>query len=133
MRSALQKTLDLAAPLAKFGRDSVYLRIALDVAGTRVSEDTVFLTTPRFMDLPRPRTRVAVRMLSSRRARIVFTSPVFQHRFAFDIPGKAFTCSDNHFELYPGEPKAVEVELAAPATAARLKGSVSHRSLADTY
>jgi beta-mannosidase len=133
MQSRLQRSLDLAGPLARFGRDRIYLRIALDVAGRRVSEDTVFLTTPRFMDLPRSRTRVSVRRKGPNTAEILFTSPVFQHRFAFDIPGHSFTCSDNHFELYPGEPKAVEVRLDSPVSAARLRGSITHRSLADTY
>jgi beta-mannosidase len=133
MASARVKTLDLAPQLARFGRDRVYLRIALDTGGARVSEDTVFLTTPRFMDLPKPRTRVSVRMRGPRSAEVSFTSPVFQHRFAFDLPGIGFTCSDNHFELYPGERKAVAVELDAPAGAARLKRTITHRSLADTY
>ncbi len=133
MRSARQRTLDLAGPLATYGRDRVYLRIALDLGGKTVSEDTVFLTTPRFVDLPRPRTRISVRMSSPTRARVAFTSPVFQHRFAFDVPGRAFTCSDNHFELYPGERRSVEIRLARPLTAARLKRLISHRSLADTY
>ena len=97
------------------------------------SEDTVFLTTPRFMDLPRPRTRVEVRNRPGDKAEVVFTSPVFQHRFAFDIPGHTFTCSDNHFELYPGEPKSVEVGFDSPVGAARLKALITHRSLADAY
>jgi len=133
MRSRLEQRLDLAAPLARFGRDRIYLRIALDVAGGRVSEDTVFLTTPRFVDLPKPSTRVAVRMTSARRAEIALTSPVFQHRFAFDFPGREFACSDNYLELYPGETKKVEAEFAEPVTAALLRSSIVHRSLADTY
>jgi beta-mannosidase len=85
------------------------------------------------MDLPKPRTRVAVRTTMQGRAAIAFTSPVFQHRFAFDLPGLAFTCSDNYFELYPGETKTVEVAFSRPVTAARLRRSIIHRSLADTY
>jgi len=133
MRSALQKSLDLAAPLAKHGRDHVYLRIALDSGGKRLSEDTVFLTAPRFMALPRPSTRISVRMTSPTRATISFLSPVFQHRFAFDLPNRTFTCSDNHFELYPGERKSVDIELRRPATAEVLERLIRHRSLADTY
>jgi beta-mannosidase len=133
MRSARVQTLDLQRPLAAHGRDRVYLRIALEVAERRVSEDTVFLTTPRFMELPSPRTSVAVRVTSPGKARITFRSPVFQHRFAFDIPGRRFTCSDNHFELYPGEARVVTVELGAPESAARLRRSIVHRSLADSY
>jgi len=133
MTSRLEKRLDLAAPLARFGRDRVYLRIALDVAGRRVSEDTVMLTTPRFMDLPKPRTRISIRMRSPGRASVAFTSPAFQHRFAFDFPRLAFACSDNYFELYPGETRTVEVRFARPVAAARLRRLIVHRSLADTY
>ena len=133
MRSTLQARLDLAGPLARFGRERIYLRIALDVAGVRASEDTVLLTTPRFMDLPRARTSVSVRVSSPGRAVIAFTSPVFQHRFAFDFPGRAFTCSDNYFELYPGETRTVEVGFPGPVAAAVLRRSIVHRSLADTY
>jgi beta-mannosidase len=72
-------------------------------------------------------------MESPTRAVVTFSSPVFQHRFAFDVPGRRFECSDNHFELYPGEAKEVEVTLSRPTTAARLRRMISHRSLADTY
>jgi len=133
MQSKLQRRLDLAAPLARFGRDRIYLRVALGVAGRRVSEDTVFLTTPRFVDLPRPRTSVAIRMRPQGKAEIAFTSPVFQHRFAFDFPGRRFACSDNYFELYPGETKRVEAQFEGKVTAAQLMGLIVHRSLADTY
>jgi hypothetical protein len=35
---------------------------------------------------------------------------VFQHRFAFDFTGLTFTCSDNFFDLQPGETKSVELD-----------------------
>ena len=88
---------------------------------------------PRFVDLPRPKTKVVVRMKSPLRAEIAFTSTVFQHRLGFDLPGVAFTCGDNYFELYPKETKRIEVALSAPATAAALRKRLVHRSLADTY
>ena len=131
--SIKQHTLDLAAPLAKHGRDSLVLRIALDVSGACVSEDTVFLTPPRFLALPKSRTRVAVKLQARTRAALTFTSPVFQHRFAFDLSGIAHQTSDNYFELYPDEAKTVVVDLVKPATAARLKAALTFRSLVDTY
>ena len=131
--SVRQQTLDLAAPMAKHGRDNLYLRVALEIGGGRVSEDTVFLTSPRFLALPRARTRVTVRTLASTRATLTFVSPVFQHRFAFDLPGIAHRSSDNYFELYPREPKTVTVEFARPLTAARLRHRLTWRSLMDTY
>jgi beta-mannosidase len=131
--SVRQKTLDLAKPMAKHGRDSLYLRIALDMAGVRVSEDTVFLAPPRFLALPKAKTSVAIRLPSPRRAVLTFTSPVFQHRFTFDLPGVAHRSSDNYFELYPRERKTVEVELSRPQTAAQIKRALTFRSLVDTY
>jgi beta-mannosidase len=129
----LQKTLDLSKPMAKHGRDNLYLRIALDIDGIRVSEDTVFLSPPRFLMLPKAETSVVIKLKSPTCALLTFTSPVFQHRFAFDLPGVAHRSSDNYFELYPGEKKTVRVELARPRTAAQLKRTLVYHSLVDTY
>jgi len=131
--SVRQKTLDLTAPMAKHGRDNLYLRIALKVAGVRVSEDTVFLTSPRFLALPRAHTAATVRMIAPTRATLTFVSPGFQHRFAFDLPGIAHRSSDNYFELYPREKKAVTVEFTRPQTTTRLRRRLTWRSLVDTY
>ena len=131
--SAKHQTLDLARPIAKFNRDELYLRIALDIDGARVSEDTVFLTSPKFVHLHRARTRVAVKMTDPCHATVTFTSPELQHRFAFDLPGLRHEASDNYFDLYPGEPKAVQITLPRPLTAARLKQTLTYRSLVDTY
>ena len=78
--SVRQKTLDLAKPMAAHGRDNLYLRIALDVDGATASEQTVFLTPPRFLELPRGKTRTSLRLLTPTRARLTVVSPVFQHQ-----------------------------------------------------
>lgn len=132
--SVSQKTLDLAKPLAQHHRDRVYLRLALDIAGTTVSEDTVFLAPPRFLELPKAKkTAVTIKTLTPTKTLLSFTSPVFQHRFAFELPGLAHTSSDNYFELYPREKKEVVVEFAKPATKAAIAKALRFRSLADTY
>jgi beta-mannosidase len=133
MQSALQRTLDLRGPIEKFGREQLYLRVALDVGRKRVSEATAFLTLPRFMELPKPETRISVRVKAPRFAVLSFTSPVYQHKFEFDISGQTFTASDNFFDLYPGQSKVVEVDLMARVTPDMLRKSIRHRSLADTY
>ncbi|MDB6167746.1 MAG: csxA 1 [Verrucomicrobia bacterium] len=132
-KSVRQKTLDLAAPLARHGRDHLYLRIALDIDGRRASEETVFLAPPRFIALPKPKTEARVRRLDARHALLSFRSEVFQHRFAFDLPGIAHSASDNYFELYPRERKEVRIELARSATKAAIERALRYRSLADTY
>lgn len=132
--SVKQQTLDLAKPLAKHTRDRVYLRMALDIDGVTVSEDTMFLAPPRFLDLPRPKkTATTIKLLKPTKALLSFTSPVFQHRFAFDLPGLTHTTSDNYFELYPREKKEVVVEFTKPVTKAKLTSALRFHSLVDTY
>ncbi|MFZ5495357.1 MAG: beta-mannosidase [Verrucomicrobiota bacterium] len=129
--SVRQKTLDFAQPLARHGRDALILRVALEIGRRRVSEDTVFLAPPRFLSLPRARTRVRLQPAGPRRVTITFTSDVFQHRFAFDLRGLNHHCSDNYFELYPHQPKTVDVTLSRPQTPARLRQALVYRSLVD--
>lgn len=127
-------TLDLKGDLARHGAANLLLRIALEADGAVVSEDSVLLTAPRFLKLPRaPRTRVTVRRLAPARVRLTFRSAVFQHRFAFELPGLEHTAGDNWFELFPGEPKSVVVDFAAPQTPAAIRRALRWRSLADTY
>ncbi len=132
-QSVRQQTLDLAKPLAAHGRDHVYLRIALEIDGARVSEETVFLTPPRFVALPKTQTAAAIRLLTPQKALLTFRSPVFQHRFAFDLAGLAHYSSDNYFELYPNEKKEILVEFAKPTTKAAIAKALTFQSLADTY
>ena len=91
------------------------------------------LASPRFLPLRPAKTKVVVRLDSPKRARITFQSSVFQHRFAFDLPGIGYQGSDNYFELYPGEPRTVSLEFARPQTLKRLQQAVKHLSLVDTY
>ena len=131
--SIRQHTLDLERELETHGREQLVLRIALDVGEARVSEDTVFLTPPRFANLPRGRVQTTVRLETPTRALLTFVSKVFQHRVAFDLPGVRHFASDNYFELYAGEAKSITVHLSEPTTAAALKKLVTTRSLVDTY
>ena len=80
--SVKQQTLELAPLMSEFGRDNLYVRIALLVDGERVSSETVFLTSPRFLSLPKAKTRTTVRSLSPTKATITFVSSAFQHRFS---------------------------------------------------
>lgn len=132
--SVRQKTLDLAKPMAAHGRDFLYLRIALDVDGALAAEQTVFLSPPRFLDLPRAKkTAVTLRQLSPTRFLLSARSPVFQHAFWFEFGDLFFTATDNAFDLYPNEKKEVVVTFPEPITKAKLDAALTHRSLADTY
>ncbi|MEO7600505.1 MAG: glycoside hydrolase family 2 protein [Opitutus sp.] len=132
-QSVRQLTVDAAPWLEKYERYKIYLRIALDVGASCVSEETVFLTPPRFLTLPKARTKLDVKLTTPQTATLRFTSNQFQHRFAFELPGIAHRSSDNFFELYPDETKTVTVILARKATAVQLKRALTHMSLVDSY
>jgi beta-mannosidase len=125
--------LDVAAAMAKHGRDHLYLRLELLVGKACVSEEVVFLTAPRFVDLPKARTAVTLKRLTPTTVRLTFKSPVFQYRFAFELPGVPHHASDNFFALFPGEARSVEVTFSRPIPAAKLRGALTFRSLADTF
>ena len=131
--SKQQHTLDLAKLLEKHTRDSIYVRAALEVRGERVSEETIFLTAPRFLNLPKAKTKAAVRLESPGCAMITFRSSAFQHRFAFELRGLEIWSSDNFFELYPDQEKTVVVKFAGRKTASQLKKLLTHQSLVDSY
>jgi beta-mannosidase len=133
--SVRHATVNVAAAMATHGRDHLYLRIALDVAGQTVSEETVFLAPPRFLALPRGRIRTRAKAIdrSGREFDVTFQSSVFQHRVHFDLPGLRHEASDNFLELYPDEAKTVRVSLARPLTPKALLARLQTGSLVDTY
>ncbi|MFI5356277.1 MAG: glycoside hydrolase family 2 protein [Opitutales bacterium] len=132
-QSMRQRTLDLAAPLAAHGRDHLYLRLALEIDGARVSEETVFLTLPRFVALPRGKTALTIRRIAPDQVLLGFRSPVFQHRLGFELPGLEHRASDNFFDLYPREKKEVCVKFARPVAQGVVSKALTFRTLADSY
>jgi beta-mannosidase len=131
--SRRQLTLKLGDVVAKRGRDQVYLRIALSVGGSTVSEDTVFLAPPRFLNLPRGRTAYAIKRLSPTEIRLTCQSSVFQHRVTVDFPGREFSIADNFFDLYPGETKMLSITFAQPISRREISSKLRLCSLVDTY
>ncbi len=132
-RSDRQVRIELAAEIARHGLENLYLRLALDVNQTRVSDETVLLTAPRFMPLPRGKTAIQVWKTGPKGAMIRFTSPVFQHRFAFELPGLGATAQDNFFDLYPGESRDIALTFAGPWSTSAIRRQLAFRSLVDTY
>ena len=129
--SRRQVALDFAPELKQHGRDFLYVRHALSAGRRLLSEETVLFSPPRYLRLPRPQTRVTIRMHGTRAATLTFRSPVFQHRLVFDLPGLAHLAGDNWFDLYPGRTKTVRVDFAQPQTKAALRRLLRCHSLAD--
>jgi len=126
-------TVPLVDLLTKHRPAELYVRIRL-VAGRRtLSEDTVFLTAPRFIELPPGTAAVSIAMRGPRQAEITVTSKVFLHRLAFSLPQADDRLSDNFFDVYPKVTKRITLHCAKPTTAANLSRRLRWQSLVDTY
>lgn len=131
--SVKRRTLDLAPALAAHGRERLLVRVALDIDGARASEQTVLLAPPRFVELPRARAQVTLRRVSPTAVDLTAVAPAWLHVFTFEFGDALFTAGDNGFDLYPGEPRTVRVDFAAPISLAAVRAALSHRSLVDSY
>ncbi len=131
----LQEKLDFAKPMAEFGARNIYVRTFMTIDGETVSEDTVFLTAPRRMNLPRAKVEAAVQDIAggAHEFDVEFRSPVFQHRVKFEVDGLAYRADDNYFDLYPDTPRRVRVRLLGkePVSASDLR--ITTMSLVDSY
>ena len=129
----LQARLDFSKEFRREGRDRCYLRHELLVGRAVVSEETTLFTAPRAMELPRGRPRLELDLLAERTVRVRLKSPVWLHRCWLEFPGLAHHAADNCFDLFPGEERVVQVDLAQPATLGALQRHVRCQSLTDTY
>ena len=128
-----QKTLDFTNAMKTHGARNIYLRIGLQTDDGQFSGGTVFLTAPRFMELPKDPISLEVAAVSGDTFDLTFTSPAFHHQVQFEIEGRPHKTLDNFFELYPNEPHTVRVVTRKPTTAAKLKRAVTLRSLSGSY
>lgn len=126
-------SLELDQEIATHGRDNLYLQLRLQVAGEVISEQSVFLSPPRFLALPRGTAAAALRAVSSTEIDATFTSPVFLHAFAFEFTGRPCRASDNYFDLYPNQPKTVRLTFERDIFVAEAGQLLRTRSLVDTY
>ena len=109
----LQEKLDFAEAMAGFGAAQTYVRIYLNLAGETVSENTVFLTAPRRLDLPRQPVTMVVQSAADdapNTFEVEFRSPVFQHRVKFEPGRLAYRADDNFLRPLPGRasPRAAQ-------------------------
>jgi beta-mannosidase len=130
-QSHRQKTLDFSKEMKTYGARNICLRIRLETEDGAISEDTVFLTAPRFIEFPRVPIAITVERLAKREFRLVLDSSVLQHAVEIDLPDIAHTLEDNFFDLYPGEPRRVQLCTEKAAILAEIKRTLTVRSLAD--
>ena len=120
-QSHRQKTLDLSRQLKTHGARNIILRIESKPKVDAVSEDTVFLTAPRFIDFPRVPISITVERASQREFQVGFQSRAFQHAVHVDLPGMPHKFEDDFFDLYPGEMRKVRLVTEKAAMLAEIK------------
>ena len=127
-------SIPLKEIMAAHGRDTLYLRTSLEIGGRRASGDTVFLTAPRFLNLPLGKPALSVRMTTDTVAEVILNSEVFLHRVMLELDGLPYQAmTDNYFDLYPQEAKTVTVTFAQAVTTAAVRAAASTYSLVDSY
>ena len=136
--SVHQETLDFAGAMAEHGAGNLYLHVLLTVDGRTVSEDTVFLTAPRFLSLPHASIEATVTAgEGAGEYDVEFSSETFQHRVKFELGGLAYRASDNFFDLHPHQPHRVRVRLKETGgvmpTPDELRARLTTLSLAGSY
>jgi beta-mannosidase len=133
-QSVRQHSLDFAAEMAKYGAPSLYLRVELAVRGTVVSRQTVFLTAPRYLRLQKKPIRVRIRAAKEPgKFTAIFSSAVFHHNVQLHLPGVDYRAEDNFFDLYPSEPREVELRVDPKISAKQIENAIETTSLVSSY
>ncbi|WP_309382786.1 beta-mannosidase [Cerasicoccus frondis] len=131
--SRLQKKLKLGKLMAEYGRDNIYLRIALDIDGETASQQTVLLAPPRFIELPKAHTKISLKKAGAQSVILTAESDAYQHAFTFDFGDLAYHATDNGFDLYPAEAREIMVEFNSSVTMKEIREALTYRSLVDSY
>ncbi len=131
--SKLAEKLDFKKSMDTHGARNLYLKISLEAATGEVSQDTVFLTAPRYLNLPREPIATKVEAISGNELELTFTSSVFQYQCEFNLPGLQYLADDNFFDLYPGEARKIRIQTQRAVTREEAEKLLRVRSLVDSY
>ncbi len=132
-QSIKQKTLDLGKALATHGLRNVYLRIRLVAASGAISQDTIFLTAPRFLELPKTPITADIKKVADGEYEITCQSANFHHQVEITLPGTPHHVDGNFFDLYPGESWTVRLRIKGKIAEGALKKKLTLRSLVHSY
>lgn len=128
-----QETLDFADDMNRHGAGNLFLRISLSVGEEIVSEDTVFLTAPRNLNLQRSPVATQVRRIEAGELCLRLCSDVFQHRVEIDFPEIRFHARDNYFDLYPDQPREIHIRLPIAPALEEVSSRLRIKSLVESY
>ncbi|HVU15957.1 MAG TPA: glycoside hydrolase family 2 protein [Candidatus Didemnitutus sp.] len=131
--SVRHETVAVRPHMDKHGRDHLYVRLILESNGETLSEQSVFLTSPRFLALPAGAPRVTAKAVSPNEIDLTFVAPVFLHAVDCNVRGLHASLSDNFFDLYPKVPRTIRVTLPRPTSTKTLLARLRTHSLVDSF
>ena len=128
-----QKTLDLGKAIQTHRARNIFLRVRLETKNGGRSQDTVFLTAPRFINLPSAPILHRVKRRGDREFELTFHSKSFHHQVQFELEGLLHRAEDNFFELYPDEAQIIRLTTKQPVKPEEITRRIEVRSLATSY
>ncbi len=132
-KSVLQKKLKLSKELVAHGRESVYLRLEVRDRAGILSENTVFFSALRFMELPKESPRWRIRRLGKASFQVEIRAKTFQHMVVIEVVGMKFRMSDNGFDLYPGIPRRIKLSLEKDYPQTFIRKKIRIMTMAQSY
>ena len=133
-RSSLQLKVDFKKDIHLHGASHLVLRVWLENESGVLSENSVFFTAPRFINLPSTTIESSVRKVARGKYEIEFVSKNFHHGVLLQIPGIDVRLSDNYFDLFPGISHRVQVDVGQDVDYAQISRLLMQpTSLVNSY
>ncbi|NLG16437.1 MAG: glycoside hydrolase family 2 protein [Fibrobacter sp.] len=131
--SVKHKTLVFSEQIMKHGRSKLFLRLYLKRDDELISQNTVFFTAPRFIDLPMNKIQRDIQMTDDLSFILTLKSSHFHHQVNFDLKGVSYRADDNFFDLYPEIPYSISVKLNRKLSKDVILRKLEVKSLVDSY
>ena len=110
-RSSMQLKADFKKDIIQHGAPNLILRVWLENEKGVLSENSVFFTAPRFLNLPSSAIESSLRKADRGIYEIEFVSKNFHHGVHLQIPGIDVHFSDNYFDLFPGVAHRAQIDV----------------------
>lgn len=134
-QAKIQKKLRAGKWMQQYGAERLIMRLRLEGQdGDVISENTVFFSLPRLMELPKAKIKMSTKLLENDTFAIKAVSKVFQHQVQFSLKGLPNAKWDTNFiDLFPGAETTITVDPGKNLTAADFKKRLNSYSMVDAY
>lgn len=133
-KSVLQQKLDFKKEISLTGRASLVLRVWIETEKGLAAENTVFLTAPRFIELPRTAIETILRKVAKGHYELELLARDFHHSVQLQVSRIEARFDDNFFDLFPNVSKKVRIDVAEDVDYAQLnRFRLQPLSLVNTY